>query len=146
MLIVKNRLAGFTLIECLIALFCLAASLLFISGFVKQIPIIRQQLDGNRQQEWHAFLHQLDHETSDWEYALNSSAILMFKKGSSILKIERYGDVIRKRVNNLGHQPLLTKVYNSKFSLQGSAIKIWVQFESGEEYETWWFPHEKATR
>ena len=56
---------GFTLLECLLSLWVLAICLLLISGIVKHLAPVNQQIMARKDQEWHVFLFQLERELTD---------------------------------------------------------------------------------
>jgi competence protein ComGF len=49
--------------------------------------------------------------------------------------IEFTGTVIRKQKNRLGHEPMLLHMTKSQFEVDGSKLKLNVEFESGLQKE-----------
>lgn len=132
---------GFTLWECLLSLWVLAICLLMISGIVKHLAPVNQQIMARKDQEWHVFLLQLERELSTCTYLSVSETTLYLRSSqNNSVTIDRINRVLRKRDNN-GYQPLLTEVADVSFEKIGAAIRFTVSFENGEQKIGQWKIH-----
>ena len=64
----------------------------------------------------------------------NSMGIRFTKEGSEY-DIECYPSLIRKQINQIGHEPLLTGIKLCKLNAENNHIKIEVEFDSGRKEE-----------
>ena len=123
---------GFTLLECLLSLWVLAIFLLLISGIVKHLAPVNQQIMARKDQEWHVFLFQLERELSTCTYLSVSETTLYLRSSqNNSVTIDRINRVLRKRDNN-GYQPLLTEVTDVSLRklAQRSALPFPLRMES----------------
>lgn len=132
---------GFTLLECLLSLWVLAIFLLLISGIVKHLAPVNQQIMARKDQEWHVFLFQLERELSTCVYlSVSENTLYLRSSQNNSVTIDRINRVLRKRDNN-GYQPLLTEVADVSFEKIGAAIRFTVSFENGDQKIGQWKIH-----
>ena len=54
-------------------------------------------------------------------------------------QFDRYGDIIRLRINNKGYIPLLIGIRNAQFELNGNLLTIKAEFQNGLTKERTFF-------
>ena len=64
-----------------------------------------------------------------------NSVGIRFRQSEEEFDIEFTGNLIRKQKNRLGHEPMLLHITKSQFQLNGTKLKIAVEFESGLKKE-----------
>lgn len=118
---------GFTLIDMLFAFSIFTIIIFFIS------PLFEIMLQSNELQkrlqvmEWEVFCSQIKKEIrmSTKAQVLNNSLVLTEDAGSVVY--EKYDNVLRRRVNNTGHEVLLQNVSEVSFALMPGSIRITVK-------------------
>ncbi|WP_053367124.1 competence type IV pilus minor pilin ComGF [Bacillus sp. FJAT-27245] len=127
---------GFSLAEMLIALgaFCIIAYLLVPSVFV---IASNQKHAGNRLQEmeWDVFLNQAKKEMRMCSSAEVVAGRLVMINGKDTIIYEKYGNLVRRRVNSTGHEVLLQNIASVTFSRNGQTIIILLKDVNGKEYK-----------
>lgn len=124
----KEKTRGFTLIECLLALFILSGIVFIFSLLVtvgKQVP---KRIEATDNREFVVFLFQLENEGKKFQEVKVSKNIIYFKKGPDKVK-----DIEIKRINGRidkkpGTQPLLTDVRDFRARLIDHTVEIEVIF------------------
>lgn len=66
---------------------------------------------------------------------LSNGSGIRFRQNEEEFDIEFTGTLIRKQKNRLGHEPMLLHITKSQFQLNGTKLKIAVEFESGLKKE-----------
>ncbi|WP_316569622.1 competence type IV pilus minor pilin ComGF [Neobacillus sp. YIM B06451] len=126
---------GFSLAEMLIALgtFCLIAYLLLPAVLV---IASNNSHAGHRLQEmeWDVFLNQAKKEVRISSSAEVVSGRLILKNGNDTIIYEKYGNLLRRRVNFSGHEVLIQKIASASFSRNGQTITIFIKDLNGKEY------------
>lgn len=129
------KINGFTLLECLVALFIFNLCLLLISGLFLRTIYLKEIVTKRQEQEFATFMLQLENELQDTTLLSCTPAVLKCKttEGKTI-SIEKGDNMIRKRVDKEGHQPLLMDVYHLRFSknLMTKTVTLQVFFQSGD--------------
>ncbi|MGM0126083.1 competence protein ComGF [Enterococcus sp. AZ194] len=130
--------SGFTLLECLIALFVLCSLFLFIGPFIQITQETHHQLQQSKDKEWEVFLIQLEYELQEDTFVKADATTLYLKKmnGTEVL-IQPYNTMIRKRENG-GHQPMLMDVSTVKLKQVGKQIQMEVVFIDGHKHWGQW--------
>lgn len=133
---------GFTFIE---SMFQLIVLLLF-SQFFGFIYSWFHQIDSNlnsQEATWEMFIFELQQYINDSsEVTLpnaNSVVHLENKQTGEVTQISRYGDMIRKQVDDKGHVPLLMGVKKVTFEKNENTLTISVQFTDGKTKERSFF-------
>ncbi|MBO0447969.1 ComGF family competence protein [Enterococcus sp. MJM12] len=128
------KIKAFTLLECLIALLIFNLCLLLITGLFLRTIRLKEHIMSREEQEFATFMFQLENELQNTSMISCTEAILKCKdqKGQTI-SIEKGQNMIRKKVDKLGHQPLLMDVYHLRFSkdLTTKSVTLKVFFQSG---------------
>ncbi|WP_181884650.1 competence type IV pilus minor pilin ComGF [Neobacillus piezotolerans] len=127
---------GLSLAEMVIALaaFCIIAFLL-----VPSVSVIKsnRELASNRLQEmeWDVFLNQAKKELRVCGSVDVLSGKLVMKNGKDTIIYEKYGSMLRRRVNLTGHEVLFQNIASVTFIRNGQAITISMKDIKGKEYK-----------
>lgn len=130
---------GYTLLEAMLHLIIFALfAQLFVLFFYWKIPIDRQYKN-NSIIAWEVFAADFQDEivflNSPVE-VINSGKGVRFRTTRGVITIEMNNRVIRKRINGLGHVPLLTEVAHTHFKLNDEPIlHVEVLMADGTEVE-----------
>lgn len=133
---------GFTLLEVLVALSISTLCFLLLSIGITQTRTIREQVEEDKQIEWHLFLNQLEHYLEDSELVSVSRDSLTVKEPKketgeletvSYVRPQTNRSVLIRRVNN-GNQRLLSQVNWVRFSRSGEILEVEGYFQNGETY------------
>ncbi|SDB99379.1 competence protein ComGF [Pelagirhabdus alkalitolerans] len=127
----KNQ-DGFTLVEALISIVVLSLiTLLLPSLYTLVVPV--------REYDQHAvyqFFHFITDEISQSEiYSVSNDQMQLNNTLNETITIEQYQTVIRRRVNQSGHEILLRDVLSFELVENEHFIHIKVMTQSGEHYE-----------
>lgn len=128
---------GFTLVEMMFAvgLFSLLA-VFMASGLVFMNSVSHKDSHSMETREWNIFIRQLDHELQHSEVInMYFPKVLAFQNVDGLVTYEKYQSLIRRRVNNAGHEVLLLNVKDFSLEQQLNQIKIIVTASNGEIYE-----------
>ncbi|BCA84790.1 competence protein ComGF [Enterococcus saigonensis] len=128
------KIRGVTLLECLVALLIFNMCLLLISGLLLKTIRLKEVLIQREEQEFATFMLQLENELQDTTLVSCTAAVLKCKNSlGQIIAIEKGNNMIRKRVDKAGHQPLLMDVYHLHFSkdFATKSVMLKVFFQSG---------------
>jgi competence protein ComGF len=131
--------AGFTLIECILALFILGIICLLFSALVKNTAVVSRILKSEKEKEWHVFVIQLENELLDCEYKEIQDNKIIYrnpKKDRDIWIEYKRGKIVK--VENGGYQPLLIGVQHVTFKKEGYFVVITAIFENEKEYTAKW--------
>lgn len=144
---------GFTLLETVFALFVTSLTVLLLSQVTSNAEYISTAYQSHAQLDWHIFLNQLEYEFQQSknfrvEKKENNHKILYdrwyeedndYKTNSIELYTNGSESMLRQRVNNKGHQPILINVTSFQAALTENLKEIIVQieFNSGETYEAY---------
>lgn len=138
----KNNEQGFTLLEVLVSLSITSLCILLISSSVMHVRDIRQGIEEDYQIEWHIFLNQLEF------YLQESDLVSVTRDRLEVIspeeetgrkrevRYERHFRMIRRRVGNDGHQPMLRGLEQFAFSKEENMLILYALFQNGEEYQT----------
>ncbi|MGO2963215.1 MAG: competence type IV pilus minor pilin ComGF [Carnobacterium maltaromaticum] len=137
----NNFIAGFTLLEALVATFILFICVSILSLSLQNYQRIREVTFKNRQLEWHLFLNQFEEEVKNTSLVKIEVEKVVFNRDNSPEKdqffYEKYRNMLRKRTNKGagGHQPVLMKLETIKFKKLNDFLEIKVTFTNQESYE-----------
>jgi len=136
----KNKsLNGFTLLECLLALFVLSCSCSLFSLCIRQGEKSNQQLLKKEAKLWQLFLIQLENESEDLILQkVSATEITCLKqKNHHQVIFQLNQDKIVKRENG-GYQPLLTGIRQAVFKAVDQVVEITVTFPKGARFTARW--------
>lgn len=135
--IIKNQ-KGFTFLE---ALFQLIVVLLF-SHIIALIYMWFHEMDSSQylqETTWEMFIFELQQyiDNSEEIFLTNKNSVLHLKDVDmgETTQISRYGDMIRKQVDNTGHVPLFIGIKQLSFKLSDNNLIISVEFLDGVKKE-----------
>lgn len=131
--------SGFTLLETMVAISLMSLAILLLSTFTEQSSRIQKDIKSDRQIEWHLFLNQLEYDLRDSKLISISSERFVVErpnKEDEIEKIsyERYYKLLRRKVGNEGHQPVLTRLREIHMKSKEGQLWIAATFQDGESY------------
>jgi competence protein ComGF len=132
--VIPSEDKGFTLVEMLVSL----VIFLFITTFVLHTFILFNGKVKDRgtinKKEWEIFLHQTKSEVWQSTNQHTEPSKLYLVIGSDIVLIEKYQDIIRRRLNNTGHEIMLQNVSGFQTEVKGRLVTITVMDKQGKEY------------
>lgn len=136
----KNKYAGFTLVECLVVLLLMSGLFLMLSGTFRQSSLIRERIEGREVLEWQIFLIQFDQIAEKGTFKnMNNTGLVFTRKElhegrvvSMAIKHHSEKNYIYLS-NNGGHEPILTQVKALKFEKQDESVLFTVTFLNGEK-------------
>ncbi|WP_432355262.1 competence type IV pilus minor pilin ComGF [Sporosarcina sp. A2] len=132
-----NKESGFTLLESLFQLLIAAAFLHLIILFLLFKESTHQQLTDSQAIEWELFMVDIQKDLSSTHsiYINDKGTILnaLSVDGKSDIEYSAVGGVVRKRVGNQGHVPLLTKIQRVEFIDEGPLVAVSVTLLDGSE-------------
>ncbi|GGC87054.1 competence type IV pilus minor pilin ComGF [Enterococcus wangshanyuanii] len=136
----KNKnYAGFTLIECLLALFLLSIICLLFSAVIKNAKVVSEVLKSEKEKEWHIFVIQLENELAGCQFKEIQGNKMIYenpKKERNILIEYKLGKIIK--VDNGGYQPLLIDVREVDFKKEDDFVVIRAVFKNEQQYSARW--------
>lgn len=82
------------------------------------------------------FLHLLQDELFNAvQIEADGHTLLIYTAAGSTIKYEQYNNMVRRQVNDTGHELMLTNVHSISFEKFASSINIQIQMKNGEQYE-----------
>jgi competence protein ComGF len=125
---------GFTFIEMLVSLviFTILATLV-----LQLFLVINTQLNKEssiQPLEWEIFINQLKQEVRKSNVQEVDNGKILLQVDSNIVTIEKYQNMLRRRVNGTGHQVLLQNITGFQPKMEGNKIVITVSDEEGVSY------------
>jgi competence protein ComGF len=135
----KNSYLGFTLMECLLALYLLMVICLLFSALIKNTAAVTNRLKNTKEKEWQVFLIQLENELKNCRYETTQENKMIFrnsKKNTPVWIEFKLGKIVK--VENGGYQPLLTEVKQAQFTKRKEMVIIDVQFEESTSCSARW--------
>ncbi|MGF0070996.1 competence type IV pilus minor pilin ComGF [Streptococcus orisratti] len=131
----KIKLAAFSLLECLVALFVLSGSILVYQGLTKSVSANVHYLSDNDNGNWLLFSQQLrsELETSHLDKVENNK-LYVTKSGQTLAFGQSKADDFRKtNADGRGYQPMLYGLKSSAISQKENMIQINLTFKNGLE-------------
>lgn len=128
--------AGFTFIDSLFDLLVLSLLLPLTVMFYLFSTHFLADMDSGAT-EFRLFTLELQQylQGSEQIHILREGKGLRIVQTDAVYDIELYGAVVRKRKNQLGHEIMLTEVANSKFEIEDTTLRIYLEFQSGIKEE-----------
>lgn len=138
--IILTKSNGFTFLESLFHLIVLIMFSHFFGFAYLWFHDIDSKLDSN-ELTWELFVYELQQyiDKSDEIEVTSKTLYLYDKKLNATTQISRYGNMIRKQVDNLGHVPLFIGVKQVSFAKNEHNVTISVELEDGEKKERSFF-------
>ena len=128
---------GFTLVEMLFALGLFSLLSVFMTSTLAAITDWHvYDTNNNSRMEWNIFIRQLELEfeiTKD--FTVPKSNILVMDKENEKITYEIYNKLVRRRVDDAGHEVVLQNIKSVQFIKENETLTISVMFINGEQYE-----------
>lgn len=128
----NNCEAGYSLISMLLALSLFTLTLPFLIPLIKHISFETNYQDISVHHFFHALHYQLLYS---YDYDISHNQLYLSQAHDEEVKIEKYGSLIRRQVNGLGHEIYLRDVQDITFKKLSYGIQISLVMTSGESYE-----------
>jgi competence protein ComGF len=125
---------AFTLVETLFAFSIFTILIFFISPIFHLILNNTDLKERLQIMEWEVFCSQIKKEIRMSDHAEVVAGNLVLTKDNQTIIYEKYNNVLRRRVNNTGHETLLQNVSQVEFTLLNNSISVYVKSKSGKEY------------
>ncbi|MGV3464121.1 MAG: competence type IV pilus minor pilin ComGF [Heyndrickxia sp.] len=123
----KNE-KGFTLAESIITLMIAVTILSMIPLVMKGFNHINHSLSTEDSYEWNIFLMQLRREIRNCSEVNSLGNKLILQVNGEKVSYELYGLLLRRRVNDTGHEVVLQKVKKAEFTMMDNHITLVVHF------------------
>lgn len=125
---------GFTLFETIFSLFLISIVLFlfpFILAYFKTAPAEKLQA-----KEVELFFIQISREIYNAkEMLIENKNLIVVLHNEDKVSYEQYNDLIRRRVNERGHEVLLQNIKAVDYELNHSLVVIRIEGKDGERYE-----------
>ena len=129
-----NKEAGFTLIETLLSLL----AFMVMSSLILQMMIIvtpsYSKVQSLNEMEWELFLLNIKREMKMSSSVHITNHTLQYVVNEQVISIEPYQNLLRRKVNNQGHEVMLHKVGDFRVHQEGIFIVMKVRDQSGQLY------------
>ncbi|RDI41165.1 competence type IV pilus minor pilin ComGF [Falsibacillus pallidus] len=122
---------GFTLVESLMVLLVFTIICSFLPLIFSAYHSFRS-FDPGIDYEWELFMIQLRNEVHQSESVSESEGRIILQTSQGEVLYEKYQNVIRRRVNQLGHEIVLQDIQSSELKLDLNQVVISIQFTDGE--------------
>lgn len=126
---------GFTLAESIITLMIAVSILTLIPLVIKGFNHINYSLSTEDSYEWNIFLMQLRRELRNSNTVESSGNKLILQVNGEKVTYEQFGLLLRRRVNNTGHEVVLQKVRKAEFTMNDNHILLAVYFTNNHQEE-----------
>lgn len=124
---------GYTMLEALFQLVVFAILAHIFVLIMLWSSEMKTTVLANEHTKWELFVNDLNmyfvDVTSFKVNATNSK--ITFQTPNGLYSMERYQNIIRKQVANLGHEPLLIGIKNGQFYYDDEELRIVVEFPNG---------------
>ena len=135
---------AFTLIESMFVLWIVVTIFLLFPLMIKTYAHIQRVLTPEETYEWNIFLIQFRKELGiSKSYTIENNHIKLLVN-NNFVSYEPYGALIRRRVNETGHEVVLRNVKDVKFTEVGHKLQLVVQFLNQTKEEAVLIPVESS--
>lgn len=129
------HIRAFTLLESVIALFVVSmTSLLFVSSLSSMKSALSYHAKHGELDVYRFFAYIENHLTSEQIQTIGNNTIVTADEDKKVY-YEMYQNLIRRRGEKGGHEPLLGGVTRWEIERKENTIVIWIWMETGEVYE-----------
>jgi competence protein ComGF len=127
---------GFTLLEMLMVLLVVLLVISFLPLLLDVHWLKEDPVNRFNRLEWQVFLQQLKNEIRESKQLESSGQILyVYKPTGERVSFEKYGQLIRRRVNSQGNEIVLQSLSDVQYELTNNGVRIIVITTEGERYE-----------
>ncbi|EPH93163.1 hypothetical protein D920_03129 [Enterococcus faecalis 13-SD-W-01] len=129
----------------MVALLVLSGVLLTADLLIRQAGKLDETLQRKDYQDWLVFLIQLENELEAATSVKIENNRLIYEKNERSYIIEQHRNMIRRRRDAGGHQPMLMDIAQFEFIEESLFIAFAAEFENGEqEYGKWTRPRDSS--
>lgn len=125
---------GHTLLEMLLVIFILLTLTITFPQLFKVLTSWSIKSSSLHQFEWEIAISQLTMDIRETNEIEIENERLILRSGEVVL-YEQYGQVLRRRVNHLGHEIILQNIQSVQFYHIQDGIKVEVEDLEGKKYE-----------
>lgn len=125
---------GYTFIEMLLSLSLFLWITIFVCGTVPLIKYYHYSEEMIFSMDFEVFIQVLKNELLSSEGITITSDRLNLRQGTEYIQYELYNDMIRRRVNGQGHEPMLFNIRAVTFSQENRRLLIAFQFSNGQKW------------
>jgi len=132
---------GYTFIEALLQLVVVgifASSIIFCMHYLYNFTYSAY---AKEETEWELFVQDFEsylYDVVDVKSGINHTSIYVEKRYGVII-FGNNRDLIRKQIDGLGHEPVLMRVANAYYYVEGNIVTINVTFLNGLQKERSWY-------
>lgn len=126
---------GFTVMEAILVMFILSIIMMIFPLLFQTIIAITQSLQVAEDYEWNLFLIDLCHELQNVDEVVVFQERIHLLRENMLVTYERYGETIRRRVNNSGHEVVLQQVKQLHFYKDQQLLTLEIEFVTGMKDE-----------
>ncbi|HEY4554779.1 MAG TPA: competence type IV pilus minor pilin ComGF [Bacillaceae bacterium] len=130
---------GFTLLEAIMGIFVLSIVVSLIPLMLKTFVSIDRVLTVEKDYEWNLFLIQFRKELNEIKKRHMDRERVYLDGTNLVITYEKYGSVIRRKVNDKGHEIVLQNVKSVLFYDVERGIGMAVEFQDGTREEARFF-------
>lgn len=125
---------AFTLVEMLFAFLVFTIIIFFISPLLSLF--VQHNIPSKRLQEmeWDVFSSQIKKEIRMSTKAQVVNNVLILTEDTGSITIEKYENILRRRVNSTGHEVLLQNIGEVTFTLLPNTVRVAVKDLNQKEY------------
>ena len=131
--------SGFTLIESLISLSILLLLTNLFLVILHSIGGINQRSQSFEEYEFFIFFEEIQRELYNAETIRIQEGSLSIMNHEKTISYSQYHDIVRRRVNGLGHELVLQHVKDFKVQMVNNRLQCSVTFLNGETISKDWF-------
>nr|WP_285865225.1 competence type IV pilus minor pilin ComGF [Lederbergia lenta] len=130
-----NNERGFTLIEAILSMLMLSIIMMILPLIFHTFSALDRSINVEDDFEWNLFLIQFRKEVEDADKLWIYSNRIFIDKNNRSIYYEQYGQSIRRRVNNAGHEIVLQQLRKATFVEQEERLVLTVEFVNGTSEE-----------
>lgn len=128
---------GYVVLELYLQLVILVMTSVGVAFFLSVFYPVKEQIEATIPLEFELFLLEFEStatQLSSVGGGVHPCTLRMVTQDGTFL-YEKYGSLIRKRKNNLGHEPVLQHVQSCEFKAMTDKILVNIQFTTGDVVE-----------
>lgn len=134
-MLLKTKVKGFTLLECLIALIVITGSLAVYQAMTQLVNHHVTLMTDTHQEQWLLFSQQLRQELDGTEFVKVEGNRLYINKGKQELAFGKSSkdDFRKTNANGRGYQPMLYELRDATIEAHGKLVTVHLIFNNGLE-------------
>lgn len=130
----KMTQKGFTLIEVILSLFFFLIIVAFIPLIIQFIPE-SGTVETVAEKEVRIFFNQLAMEVREASsISISGTTLVLIKPNGQLITIEKYGNHLRRRVNQQGHDLFLRNIAQVRYEYATNGVIVVIMNHLGTEY------------